>query len=142
MLNNIVNAISKTLKTQFPNAKIYTEIVAQGFIEPCFYVAHIKSKRKQLLNTRAILNNSFDVHYFPTPNGNKNEELQTIAENLYCIFGRINMLNGDKLNGFNLEHEIQEEVLHFFVDFKPVISCRDADEETMNDLEALINAEE
>lgn len=61
--------------------------------------------------------------------------LEDMAADLYPILRKIDLLDGSSLLGFNLNHEIVDDVLHFSVSFKPTILYEGAKTETMGGLE-------
>ena len=131
MANDIVNGISKAIYDEYgAGCKIYTESIKQGFKEPCFFIAVLDSDQARIIGNRYQKTIAVDVHYFPGTKA-KNKEMHSVAEALYGILGRITLLNGDMLNGFQLHYETVEEVLHFFVTYKPIIKYQQAAEENM-----------
>lgn len=131
MVNEIVNGITKAIYDEYgESCKIYTESIKQGFKEPCFFVAVLDSDQARIIGNRYQKNIAIDVHYFPGTEA-KNKEMRSVAEALYSILGRITLLNGDMLNGFQLHYETVEEVLHFFVTYKPIMKYQQEAEENM-----------
>lgn len=126
MVNRIIYGISNALSKSFQGVRIYVDNVEQGLEEPCFFIVPLISKEKPLLDVRAMRSISFDVHYF-TRSGNL--DLQATASTLYRVLKRITLLkentfegeSEEMLNGFNMRHEVVDGVLHFFVDYKPLI---------------------
>lgn len=114
-MDDIIDGISLTLNDVFGATKrIYGEIVEQGLKEPCFYISLLQSAQSRLLGDRYVRHYDFDVHYFPSAKEN-NEEMLGISSDLYEALEYITLLNGDKLRGSELRHEILDGVLHFFV---------------------------
>ena len=131
MVNDIVNGISKAIYEEYgAGCKIYTESIKQGFKEPCFFIAVLDSDQARIIGNRYQKTIAVDVHYFPGTKA-KNKEMHSVAETLYNILGRITLLNGDMLNGFQLHYETVEEVLHFFVTYKPIMKYQQEAEENM-----------
>lgn len=118
MVNDILYGISTTLYDHFAGAQIYTDTVEQGLSEPCFFVMPVAINEQTLLNTRALRTVAFDIHYISKQSRLQLEEL---AAKLYPLMRRVTLLDGSSLNGFNLHHEIYDGVLHFFVEFKPIV---------------------
>lgn len=131
MVNEIVNGISKAIYDEYgEKCKIYTESIEQGFKEPCFFIAVLDSDQARIIGNRYQKTIAVNVHYFPSTKA-KNKEMRSVAEALYSILGRITLLNGDMLNGFQLHYETVEDVLHFFVTYKPIVKYQQDAEETM-----------
>lgn len=119
MISNILDGVSNALYNVFNIKNIYLETVDQCFKTPCFFLNPVNEDEKPLLANRAQRNITLDVMYFPK--GKEKQEMLNIASKLYAVLRYIELLNGDKLNGFNLKYEIVDNVLHFFVTYKPII---------------------
>ena len=125
MVNEIIDGLSVTLSEEFDGVTIYSESVLQGFNEPCFFILNLTSEEIRLLGNRAKRNVSFDIHYFPESKISPKEECQRVAESLYPLLRQITLLDGSKLLGLSLNHEVIDGVLHFYIEFKPVIRYMD-----------------
>lgn len=132
MVTDIVNGITKAIYDQYGEKyKIYTESIEQGFKEPCFFVAVLDNEQARIIGNRYQKSVPINVHYFPATKA-KNKEMREVAEVLYSILERITLLDGTMLNGFQLHSETVEDVLHFFVTYKPIIKYQlEADTENM-----------
>lgn len=119
MINEIIAGVTTNLYNAFGRSiRIYTDTIEQGLIEPCFFVLCVREGERPLLNARAIRDVAIVIDFLD--NGNNNR-LQAMASELFKIMRRITLIDGSQLNGFDLHYEITEDVLHFFVTFKPVI---------------------
>lgn len=128
MVNDIIDGISNALYENFEGVKIHSESIEQGFTEPCFFVMPLNPSETPLIGDRAYRTVPMDIHYFPKNKMTQNAEMESVASKLYGILRRITLLSGDSLNGMKLHHEIQDDVLHFFVEYKPIIKyMREAD---------------
>lgn len=121
MVNDIIDGISNALYEAFPDHAIYSETIKQGLKEPCFFILPLNPSESPLLGVRAVRTIPLDVHYFPPEKGPKNKTMGIVASKLYGVLKRVKLLNGDLLNGFDLNYEIVDDVLHFFVTFKVVV---------------------
>lgn len=131
MENDIVDGITKAIYDEYgEECKIYTESIEQGFKEPCFFVAVLDTEQARIIGNRHQYNIPIDVHYFPGTKA-KSEEMREVKQALYSILGRITLLNGDMLNGFQMHAETVQDVLHFFVTYKPIVKYQQDAEETM-----------
>ena len=101
--------------------KIYQNDVEQGFKEPCFFIAVLKPDISPLQKNRFMNRNPLDVHYFPT-SGRNNTELFTVAGDLMECLEFITLPNGDVLHGTSMSYEVEDGVLHFFVNFNLTLS--------------------
>src|SRR5690606_32894707 len=113
-INDIRTAVFHQLAERFPDIKRYGEEIRQGFEEPCFFVKLLNASQTQELNTRYMRTHSFDIHYFPQDNSN--EEAHDMAEKLYDVMELIEY-DGVLYQGREMNHEIVDGVLHFFVDY-------------------------
>lgn len=121
MVSDIIDGISNALYANFEGITVYSESVEQGLIEPCFFVMPLNPSETSLIGDRAIRNVPMDIHYFPFSKSEPRAEMELTASKLYGVLRRIALLDGNKLNGMNLHHEIENGVLHFFVEYKPII---------------------
>lgn len=116
MLNNIIDGISVKLDKTFGESyTIYSEDVEQGINEPCFFICTLNPSKVPYPSGRTLKKNSFDIHYFPYSR-DKNSEINEIAEILLEELEYIE-INGDLVRGTNMNFEIIDNVLHFFVDY-------------------------
>ncbi|HCP7239862.1 TPA: hypothetical protein OE977_003834, partial [Clostridioides difficile] len=116
MLNNIIDGISIKLDKTFGESyTIYSEDVEQGINEPCFFIVPLNPSKVSYPSGRTLKKNSFDVHYFPKSN-DKSFEINEIAEMLLEELEYIE-IDGDLVRGTNMNFEIIDNVLHFFVDY-------------------------
>lgn len=113
-INDVRRAVMAALNRQFPTLKIYGEEIAQGFEAPAFFVKLLSASHTKELGPRYMRTHSFDVHYFPLDD--KNEDAHDMAEKLYEVLEVIEY-NGVQYRGTNMNHEIVDRVLHFFVDY-------------------------
>lgn len=131
MVNDIINGISNALYDNFEGVEIYSDRLEQGFKEPCFFILSLISSEDRLLGDRAKRTLQFDIHYFPKGG---NDEIHEVEQNLYGVLRRIKLLNGDMLNGLKLHSEVVDRVLHFFVQYVPIIRYAGDEPEIMENL--------
>lgn len=114
MVNKISNSISKALFGEFGKGyKIYDENIEQGLKEPCFLVEIMKPSVEPKLTTRALRNNPFHIVYFPKKG---NTEMIGVAERMIRCLEYIAFDDG-LIRGSNISFEIQDDVLHFFIEY-------------------------
>jgi hypothetical protein len=134
MLNEIIKGISMALNAAFGDGyEIYQNDVEQGLKEPCFLIAVLKPDISPLQKNRFMNRNPLDVHYFPT-SGRNNAELFTMAGDLMECLEFITLPNGDVLHGTSMSYEVEDGVLHFFVNFNLTLS-RPSEETPMETLD-------
>lgn len=120
MFNDLIDAISKRLLEYFPESvpNIYSENIEQGFSEPCFYISLINSTNKNKLGPGRSKRYKFDIMYFNNNLGN--DDLNTVGDKLSTVLEDIQI--GDALiHGFDIEYEVKDNKLHFFVEY-PVLA--------------------
>lgn len=141
MVKDLIDAVSNALYANFEQVDIMSEGIEQGFEAPTFYIHLVDASEKRLLGDRAIRNVSLDVHYFPMSENEPKAEINVIASKLYGVLRRIDLLDGTSINGLNLHHEIEDDVLHFFVEYKPIVyyvgEKPDMQEEVTHELEII-----
>lgn len=115
MINALIDGISIQLNKVFGDKyETHAEGVEQGLEEPCFFIKVLNPNQEQIVGQRYFKNNPFDIHYFPEKD---NEECYEVAEKLFEALEYITLLNGDLIRGTDMNYEIINEVLHFFVKF-------------------------
>lgn len=133
MLNSIIDGISVKLDGTFGEKfTIYSENVEQGINEPCFFICPLNPSKVPYPNGRELKKNSFDVHYFPRSK-DKSFEINEVAEMLLEELEYIE-IDGDLVRGTNMNFEIIDNVLHFFVDYN-YFTIKSNDTEKMNGVE-------
>lgn len=117
MINSIIESISVSLDAEFGSRyNIYREEKRQGLKEPCFFILCINPTNRLFLNKRYFRTNQFCIHYFPEHDGNKNEECHETAERLFHCLEWLEV-DGDPVMGTKMRYEIDEGILHFFVNY-------------------------
>lgn len=130
IINGIVNKLSEMYEEEYA---IYTDFVEQDFKEPCFYIHLVNGSNTQELCSRYKRNYSFDIVYFPR-NANQIDELCEISEQLYLYLETISIHNG-LITGSGMNHHIEDGVLHFLVDYKPMVMVVQEEQDKMEILE-------
>lgn len=119
-INSIRDGVISTLDSHFPEIPVMGEEIEQGLSPgmdlepPCFFVKMLMAGQTQELNIRYSRTHSFDLHYFAVDR--KNRAMHDMAEQLYEHMDLID-IDGLLYRGTNMNHEIVDEVLHFFVDY-------------------------
>lgn len=113
---SIFNGVTLALHRAFPSAKIHGESVKQDLRPGDFIVLPITPIHSGQMGSRAKRSITFDVIYFPTENGGREECLEK-AHELPFVLGTITTPEGDTLHGTNFEINIEDDILHFIVSF-------------------------
>ena len=139
MLNKIITGISQALDSEFnsDNEKytIYIENIEQGLEEPCFFILSLKPSNRQLVGNRYERKYPFDIHYFPEDKENINSEINEITERLYLALEYIEAFG--LLRGTNMNAEIVDNVLHFFINFNMIVKNEVPKDPYMENLEMM-----
>ncbi len=114
-INDLRVGVSQKLNKEFPNINIYDEEVKQGFEGPCFFIKVLKSGQSKELNIRYKKSIYFDVSYF-TDKEEINLDCLEVANKLYEVLEYV-PVDKDLYRASNMEHEIIDGVLHFFLQF-------------------------
>lgn len=135
MEEDIVKGIAIAINKSFGDIPIYIDKVEQGLQQPCFFIMLLEGAETRLLGNRAKANVSLDVHYFPKQG---TSECREVASTLYSALRQITLVNGNMLNCMYSHYEIKEEVLHFFVEYRPIIKYSTEKIDSMNILNSEI----
>ncbi len=116
MINQIIDGICVAINSSFgDDYEIYTESVEQGLQEPCFSIVCLNPTTDQFLGTRYFRQNQFCIHYFPSSK-DKRAEYYSVIEKLNDALEIIDV-EGVKIRGTNMNAEIVDDMLHFFVNY-------------------------
>lgn len=114
-INDLRVGVRQKLNKEFPNINIYDEEVKQGFEGPCFFIKVLKSEQSKELNIRYKKSIYFDVSYF-TDKEEINLDCLEVTNKLYEVLEYVSV-DKDLYRASNMEHEIIDGVLHFFLQF-------------------------
>lgn len=117
MIKSVFDAISIALNAEFGDGyTIYTENVRQGFREPCFFIQPITEVRTAELCDTVKKRLKVDILFFPPENSSKKSEiirvLDIMLEKMSVLF-----VDGNKIRGNEISSEIEDDVLHFIVNY-------------------------
>ena len=114
---NTVQEIVDRLRTAFPTEQydIYTECIEQGFSAPCFSIRQLRADVTPYPSGLYEIVQHMDVRFFPTESRPR-EQCRETALMLMLLLRQTKHLRGE-----NLEWQITDDVLHFFVDFRQFI---------------------
>lgn len=114
---DVTMEIKAALRTQYPEDQydVYTESIEQGFEEPCFAIHQLTADITPYPNYRTEIVQHFDVRFFPTGTQPR-EQCRAVAETLTFLLRQLSSLRGTNLNW-----EITDDVLHFFVSYRQFV---------------------
>lgn len=116
MIKKIIDGICLALSSNFgDDREIYTEAVEQGLEEGSFLIVCLNPTNSRFLGNRYFRTNQFCIHYF-SRSDEPNSECLEILEDLYDALELIEV-DGDLVQGTNMTSEMDDGVLHFFVNY-------------------------
>ena len=132
MVLEIIDSISVKLNSVFgDDVRIYgDEDIKQGLNRPCFFIVTINSEQIPYLKNRYQWRNAYDIHYFPETKGGRTECIG-VATKLYDAMEFVELKSGDLVHGTSMNYEIQDGILHFFVNYNITMFRDAAKEETV-----------
>jgi len=141
MVNKIIDGISIKLNQVFGSGyKIYSESIKQGLKEPCFFIIALNPSEESVLSTRFFRQCPFDIHYFPV-GPDSNAEMQAVAESMYMAMEWIEV-EANIVRGVQMNHQVIDGVLHFFVQYNMHIIKPVAPADSMETLDFINGIEE
>lgn len=115
MIKDIMNAISIRLYEVFGDGyEIYMNDIQQGLTEPCFLITVVDYSKEQLLKSRSKRLVPFDIIFFPNKGKSQCYE---VADQMMNELEFITLLDGDKMRGTDMNSNVVDNVLHFFVNY-------------------------
>lgn len=121
MLNKTIQGISKAVFESFgADYNIYIDNNEQDLSNPCFLITSLNPSQDQRLGNRYERFQPFDILFFPTKQEEYTSECMETVEKLFDALEYITV-SGDLVRGINMNNEIRDGVLHFFVDFNMFI---------------------
>ena len=112
--NGIFDGVTLALHRAFPAVQIHGRTVKQDLHPGDFNVLPITPQHSGQMGIRASRSITFDVIYYPTENGGREECLDK-ANLLPQVLGTITTPLGDKLHGTGFDTNIEDGVLHCIV---------------------------
>lgn len=116
MVKKLIDGICLALSYCFGDEReIYTEAVEQGLEDGSFLIVCLNPTNSRFMGERYYRTNQFCIHYFPETK-EPNSECLDVLEDLYDALETIEV-EGDLVRGTNMTSEMDEGVLHFFVNY-------------------------
>lgn len=116
MINDIVIAISQRLDEVFGDEyRYHMDAIPQGAQTPCFFILLLQGTQTQIIGNRYYREHSFDIHYFPQ-SVQPMQEIQDVAARLMMDLEYVDLGSG-LIRGTEMRYEVQDDVLHFFVQY-------------------------
>ena len=116
MIQEIIDAICLAISSGFgDDCEIYTEAVEQDLKDGSFMIICLNPTNSRFFGNRYLRTNQFCIHYFPKTNEPNAECLEVIEE--LCDILEFIDVDGDLVRGTDMSNEIDDGVLHFFVNY-------------------------
>ncbi|MCD9026046.1 phage tail terminator family protein [Cohnella silvisoli] len=112
-VNDVLNGVTRALAEQFPNMPRYCEEIKQELNAPCFFVKLFPIAQGRGIHRRYVRYYTFDIHYFPDPDKEENEDAHDIVEQLYDNMEYL-YVGASLCRCSRMRHEIVNGVMHFF----------------------------
>lgn len=114
---NTTQEIIDRLRTAFSPEQydIYTESIEQGFSAPCFSIRQLRADVTPYPSGWQEIVQHFDVWFFPTESRPRGQCRET------ALMLMLLLRQTEHLRGENLEWQITDDVLHFFVDYRQFV---------------------
>ena len=130
MLKEVISAVSNSLYSEFGNThKIYADNIEQNLARPSFFLNIIRPAVSEKLMSRSYVSVPMIIQYFPSSN-EKRSECHEVMERLMNALETITV-DGDLCRGTNMNGEVVDNVLSFFVNYDMYVYKEKAAEPTM-----------
>ncbi len=137
MINKILTAISQKLDSVFgSDYEIHVNKLKQGFKEPCFFILMLQGNQKQEIDTLYFREQLFDIHYYPQSKNGIVREINEVANTLLIALEYIETDEGI-IAGTKMKYELQDDVLHFFVNYNIHVRKQEEKDPYMEELKIL-----
>lgn len=117
MGNDIITGIIQKLRDTFGSkTTVYVDEEKQELSEPCFFIRILTVSQGLVIRNRYRRVYSLDIEYHPEEREKIARELAEVADTLSMALEYIHI--GDNLTrGTGIHYEVQDGVLHFFIDY-------------------------
>lgn len=115
---DIVQGVVNALRNEFgdDDYTYYIEDIPQGFKEPSFYIRTLNSSFELVCGRRYLRKNMMIVRYFPESEMKPRQEINAVLDRLFPVLEYIKM-GEDLLRGTKMEANIEDNILHFNVNY-------------------------
>lgn len=140
----IKSALARRLGALFPGITVYKEKVEQGLKYPSFFILQLAVNKEDDLRPFQWLNFQMNIRYRPTRDYNsKRSELDQLGLDMMDGLETVEV-DGKPLRGRDVNYQIIDGVLQFFINFRMRVKREQEDGEKMLVLEnsAYIKEEE
>lgn len=129
----ILDGITLALHENFPHQQIFDDEIPQGLQPGAFNVILVTASQQQVVGERYKRTPLFDVLYYPR---HGREDCLGVADILSLLLKIIPLPGGDLIRGTEMEFEIIDGVLHFYVRYTHYVRSA-PNEEKMDNLKLI-----
>lgn len=117
MGNDLITGVMTRLRDTFgEDTTVYFDEVKQELNEPCFFVRTLEVSQELVVRNRYRRVYHLDIEYHPEDRQQTAREIADVANAMLMAMEYIHI--GENLTrGTNIRYEVQDKVLHFFVDY-------------------------
>lgn len=117
MGNDLITGVMTRLRDTFgEDTTVYFDEVKQELNEPCFFVRTLEVSQELVVRNRYRRVYHLDIEYHPEDRQQTAREIADVANTMLMAMEYIHI--GENLTrGTNIRYEVQDKVLHFFVDY-------------------------
>ena len=117
MGNDLITGVMTRLRDTFgEDTTVYFDEVKQELNEPCFFVRTLEVSQELVVRNRYWRVYHLDIEYHPEDRQQTAREIADVANAMLMAMEYIHI--GENLTrGTNIRYEVQDKVLHFFVDY-------------------------
>ena len=117
MGNDLITGVMTRLRDTFgEDTTVYFDEVKQELNEPCFFVRTLEVSQELVVRNRYRRIYHLDIEYHPEDRQQIAREIADVANAMLMAMEYIHI--GENLTrGTNIRYEVQDKVLHFFVDY-------------------------
>lgn len=139
---SIVQGIIDALHTEFgTDYTYYANKAPQNFKEPAFYVRQVSASMDLIRGRRYLRRGLFRIVYFAGERKTPEQEMNGVADRLYPVLEYIKM-DGDLIRGTEMEHETEDEELHFTVHYDIFVMRPHPEAPLMQELQLKVDLKE
>lgn len=135
VINSVITGISLKIKELFGDTYyVYDSAVKQGMKKPCFFINFLdgEESRQIGLEVKSYLDTlHFDITGFAV--NDDRASLNNMADKLYYL-EYITLNDGTLLRADSSKPKIQDNELHFFIDYKIFINKKDSENTRMSEI--------
>lgn len=126
VINPIIAGISIKINELFGDGyKIYDNNVNQGMEKPCFFINFLDGEESRQIGLE--IRSYLDTLYFDITGFAENDDRATLNDMIDKLYDLeyIKLENGVLIRADKMKPKIEDDVLHFFIDYKVFVNKKD-----------------